>query len=73
MPSLGEDVVKSINIAARCSNALNASLENLRKIVAARRWSEVEDARAEMLAAVDGYVDNYVAAARRVEIERTGG
>ena len=70
MPSLGEDVVSSLNIAARSTGALNAALDELRRAVAVRNWVAVEPIRERMLAAVDGYVDNYVAAARRVEVER---
>lgn len=71
MPSLAEDVVASLNIAARNSKALEAGLEKLRRAVAVREWAKIEAIRAEMLAAVDGYIDNYVAAARRVEHQRS--
>lgn len=70
MASLEDDVVKSLAIAAGNSKALDAGLRKLRDAVAERAWGEVEAIRGELLAAVDGYVDNYVAAGRRVEIER---
>lgn len=70
MARLEDDVVSSLRIAAGNSRALDAGLEKLRKAVADRRWGDVEAVREEMLAAVDGYVDHYVAAARRVEHER---
>lgn len=70
MPSLEADVISSIGLAARNSKALDDGLRKLRDAVAERNWDKVEPLRAEMLAAVDGYVDHYVAAARRVEHER---
>lgn len=67
------DVISSIAIAANNSRALDAGLRKLRDAVADRAWAKIDPIRAELLAAVDGYVDNYVAAARRVEIERGNG
>lgn len=72
MATLAEDVVSSLAIAAGNSKAFDAGLIELRDAVAARAWDKVEDIRVKMLAAVDGYVDNYVAAARRVVYERGG-
>lgn len=63
------DIIKSLAIAAGNSRALDAGLVKLRDAVAERAWDRIEDIRAGLLAAVDGYVDNYVAAGRRVEHE----
>ena len=70
MADLESDVIGSISLAARNSRALDDNLRKLRDAVAERAWDKVEPLRAAMLAAVDGYVDNYVAAARRVDHER---
>jgi len=68
--SLEADVIGSISLAANHSKALDDGLRRLRIAVADRAWDKIEPLRAEMLAAVDGYVDHYVAAAKRVEHER---
>lgn len=68
--SFADDVISSIALAARNNRALEAGLRELRDAVAERAWDKIEPIREIMLAAVDGYVDHYVAAARRVEFER---
>jgi hypothetical protein len=64
------DVIDSIRVASLNSAALDTGLEELRVAVADRKWSAIEGIRERLLAAVDGYVDNYVAAGKRVEHER---
>ena len=68
--SLASDVIASIDVAARNARALDAALDELRKTVADRHYEKVEAIRERMLAAVDAYVDHYVAAALRVDAER---
>ena len=70
--SLADDVIASIAVAARNNAALEEGLRDLRDAVADRAWEKVDEIRGRMLAAVDGYVDHYVAAGRRVEYEKRG-
>lgn len=70
MKSLLDDVTASLAIAANNSRALQAGMNRLADAVADRKYALVEDIRAEMLAAVEGWVDNYVAAAMRVDADR---
>ena len=64
------DVIDSIRVASLNSTALDTGLEELRVAVADRKWNAIEGIRARLLAAVDGYVDNFVAAGRRVDYEQ---
>lgn len=64
-----EDVVSSLSIATLNCQALDAGISELSDAVAEHRFGDVEAIREKLLAAVDGYVDNYVAAARRVAHE----
>lgn len=74
MPSnLDSDVFASITAASKNASVLDAGITELRDAVAVRNWAAIEPIRDKLIAAIDGYVDNYVAAARRVEFEGLGG
>lgn len=68
--SLGSDVRCSIEAAAKNNIAFEAELAELRQACGEGRWDEIEKIRERLLAAVDGYVDHYAAACRRLEASR---
>lgn len=67
--SVNEDVMGSLGAAMGNHRAIDRGLDDLRDACSAGRWDEVEKIRERLLAAIDGYVDNYAAACRRLEAE----
>lgn len=70
---VGKDVMSSLDAAIGNNRAFDGGLDELRDACAKGRWDEVEAIRARLLAAVDGYVDHYAAACRRLEAEGIKG
>lgn len=67
--TINEDVMGSLGAAMGNHRALDKGLNDLRDACSNGRWDEVEKIRERLLAAVDGYVDNYAAACKRLEAE----
>lgn len=65
------DVTRALDDATRCNKAVDAGLRELRDACAAGRWCEIDGIREKIIVAVDGYVDNYTTACRRLELEVT--
>lgn len=69
LASANEDVMGSLGAAMGNYRALDKGLGDLRDACSGGRWTDVESIRERLIAAVDGYVDNYAAACRRLEAE----
>lgn len=67
--SINDDVMGSLGAAMGNHRALDRGLDDLRDACSNGRWGDVEKIRERLLAAIDGYVDHYSAACRRLEAE----
>jgi hypothetical protein len=65
-----DEVRFSIDVAERNLDVIHAHVDELSSVIADRNWEEAEAIRFKMHAALDGYLDNLLAAGRRVERER---
>jgi len=63
---LGEDVLASLNEAVMHKTAMDRDLNKLRDAVTRRDWAAVEEIRFGLHTAMDGYVDAYATAGRRL-------
>lgn len=63
---LGEDVLASLNEAVMHKTAMDRDLGLLRAAIARRDWVAVEIIRDKLHVAMDGYVDAYAVAGRRL-------
>lgn len=69
MSTYGEDILASLNAATRAKHAFDAAMAELRAVVALRHFDEVEPIRERLFGHIDSFVDNLVAAEKRLVAE----
>lgn len=70
MNLLSRDLQKSMTIAESNLNAMQNSLQVYQLHCQSGRWNDAEAERLRMVASAEGFLDNYAAAYKRMEMER---